>query len=106
MNRKQNIWTPLAEAIAIEQLLNFRETILLGRISQDLEYRDFLDIDISHIQTVLGVQRPLTTGTFPNKLHQLLERSVADGYSSIISWVDHGRAFKIYNQNLFMKKIC
>ena len=55
MNRKQNIWTPLAEAIAIEQLLNFRETILLGRISQDLEYRDFLDIDISHIQTVLGV---------------------------------------------------
>jgi len=39
---------------------------------------------------------------FPVRLHLILERSEIDGYSSIISWMPHGRAFKIHNYALFL----
>jgi len=43
--------------------------------------------------------------TFPIQLFEILEKSDAFGYSSIVSWLPHGRAFKIYNEELFFKNI-
>ena len=43
--------------------------------------------------------------TFPSKLFKILMSSEAHGYSSIISWLPHGRAFKIHNENRFEKEI-
>ena len=42
---------------------------------------------------------------FPVKLHSLLECSESGGYASIISWLPHGRAFKIHDEKLFIEKI-
>ena len=38
---------------------------------------------------------------FPIKLYKLLEKSDICGYSSIISWLPHGCAFKIHDEKLF-----
>ena len=89
-----------AEAVAIQSLLNFKVTMP----QESSSYRDFSETDNSEIPAVLGGSRQLKN-SFPIKLYSLLERSEADGYSSIVSWVKHGRSFKIYNQNLFVKKI-
>lgn len=42
---------------------------------------------------------------FPVKLFQILERSDIGEYSSIISWLPHGRAFKIHDEDLFQERI-
>ena len=42
---------------------------------------------------------------FPVKIYKLLETSHIGGYSSIISWLPHGCAFKIYNEELFEKYV-
>ena len=43
--------------------------------------------------------------TFPIKLFKILERSDIAQYSSIISWLPHGRAFMIHNEDLFKEYI-
>lgn len=43
--------------------------------------------------------------TFPTKLYKILRISNDGGYSHIISWLPHGRAFKIHSENLFEKHI-
>ena len=42
---------------------------------------------------------------FPKKLYKILERSDVEGHSSIISWLPHGRSFKIHNEDLFKEHI-
>jgi len=42
---------------------------------------------------------------FPIKLFKILERSEIGGYSSLISWLPHGQAFKIHNEDLFKEHI-
>merc|ERR1719350_138816 len=39
------------------------------------------------------------------KLHQIIERSEIDGYSDVISWLPHGRAFRIYDPNAFVTRL-
>lgn len=39
---------------------------------------------------------------FPNKLHQILS---TPEYSHIISWMPHGRAWKIHKKDLFVREI-
>jgi len=46
-----------------------------------------------------------TREKFPVKLFKILERSEVGGYSSIISWLLRGRAFKIHNERMFTKHI-
>lgn len=46
-----------------------------------------------------------STQTFPMKLHSLLERVEADGYSHIISWQPHGRCFIVHNPKEFADAI-
>lgn len=77
--------------------------------SPTLSYRDFSTTNISQVSIIIGYKfqyryRTLAI-TFPSKLHEILERSDIDGYSSIISWAKHGRSFKIHNQPLFVKRV-
>ena len=43
--------------------------------------------------------------TFPSKLFKILMSSEACGYSSIISWLPHGRTFKVHDDYRFEKEI-
>jgi hypothetical protein len=42
---------------------------------------------------------------FPSKLHELLKYSEVNGYTDIVSWQIHGRAFKIHKAKDFVEKI-
>jgi len=42
---------------------------------------------------------------FPVKLHKILDHCDLDGYSFIISWLPHGRAFKIHDMPLFIEQV-
>lgn len=42
---------------------------------------------------------------FPEKLHSILDRIEADGQASIVSWLPHGKAFKIHNEAEFASTI-
>ena len=42
---------------------------------------------------------------FPHKLFKMLEDSDASGYSNILSWLPHGLAFKIHDENLFKHNV-
>lgn len=38
---------------------------------------------------------------FPMKVHRMLDQSMVDGNESIVSWLPHGRAFKIHKPKAF-----
>lgn len=38
---------------------------------------------------------------FPLKLHRMLDQTKADGLETIVSWLSHGRAFKIHKPKVF-----
>ena len=46
-----------------------------------------------------------TLENFPVKLHKIVERCEIDGYSDIISWMPHGRSFKIHKRDAFVAKV-
>ena len=49
--------------------------------------------------------RGRTKEVFPVKLHKIMEYSERYGFSSIISWMPHGRSFKIHDEDLFVEKV-
>jgi hypothetical protein len=65
----------------------------------DEEVRSLLEVDAN------GTSRGRPEEPFPLKLHKIIELSEVEGYSSIISWLPHGRAFRIHNQNRFVELI-
>merc|ERR1712157_716408 len=71
------------------------------------KYRDFSEMTDKESEDLLGNDRKpgRVQESFPVKLHLILERSEIDGYSSILSWVRHGRAFKIHDQKIFTEKL-
>ena len=48
---------------------------------------------------------PVSSRNFPYKLFQLLEDASEKGNEDIVSWLPHGKAFKVYNQDLFEAQI-
>jgi hypothetical protein len=42
---------------------------------------------------------------FPVKLHELLEHAEVDGFSDVVSWKIHGRAFSVNNSKDFSEKV-
>ena len=42
---------------------------------------------------------------FPVKLHKIMEYSERYGFSSIISWMPHGRSFKIHHEGNFVERV-
>lgn len=47
----------------------------------------------------------LDTSVFPQKLHNVLDTIEADGLSSIISWLPHGRAFRVHKPKEFAERV-
>ena len=43
--------------------------------------------------------------SFPDKLYRLLMEAAKDGTSDVISFLSHGRAFALHNQQKFIKEI-
>lgn len=43
--------------------------------------------------------------TFPALLHSILEHAEDEGYSEVVSWQPHGRAFLVHDQERFVKEI-
>lgn len=42
---------------------------------------------------------------FPLKFHRVLDEIKHEGMDSIVSWVSHGRAFKIHNPSMFVTDV-
>jgi hypothetical protein len=42
---------------------------------------------------------------FPIKLHRMLDECKAAGLESVVSWLEHGRAFRIHQPKLFAATI-
>ncbi|KAL7533700.1 hypothetical protein ACHAWF_004596 [Thalassiosira exigua] len=42
---------------------------------------------------------------FPAKLYGMLDEVESMGLSGAVSWLDNGRAFKIHDNDLFMKEV-
>jgi len=91
--------------------LDSRETHLKRRVSNSSllplsgAYFDFSNVTDEAAHTMFPNEKEKSKVTFPMKLHTIVERSEIDGYSSIISWQPHGRAFKIHDQKLFLEKV-
>jgi hypothetical protein len=66
-----------------------------GRV--DHTYRDF-----SHFPHDGDYKGKRATSNFPAKLHMILSNPA---YSHVITWMPHGRAWKILNKELFMKEV-
>jgi len=47
----------------------------------------------------------LDESSFPFKLHRMLENAERDQYSHIVSWVNDGHAFMVYDQGAFVKEV-
>jgi len=68
-------------------------------------YRDFSNVADEEVRLNFNNMVGRTQETFPVKLHKIIDQIERDGLSSIISWCPHGRAFKIYNNTLFIKVV-
>ena len=77
--------------------------------SSGLVYKVYPDYSKTSIETLPKINYKNMRGrgqeNFPKKLFKILERSDAGDYSSLISWLPHGRAFKIHNEDLFFNHI-
>ena len=50
-------------------------------------------------------RRPGCTRLFPTKLYELLEEVGELGFSDAFSWLPHGRAFLIKDEDVFLTKV-
>jgi len=74
--------------------------------SQEKKYHDFASIpDEQAFQMVQKTLKGVPDKPFPVRLHKLLERAEIDGYSHIISWLPHGRAFIIDQPQKFIQEV-
>ena len=48
----------------------------------------------------------LNTMTFAEKVHHLLTHAEAQGYANVVSWMPHGRAFKVHRPAAFERTLC
>lgn len=72
-----------------------------GRVRQPPRRVDHTYRDYSRV-TAEGLPRSKNAATFPNKLHRILS---AEEFAHIISWMPHGRAWKIHNKELLMQEV-
>ena len=74
--------------------------------SAGYKYNDYVNIP-EHVlpRAVHKNMRGRCQETFPIKLFKILESGDSLGYSSIVSWLPHGQAFKIYSIKRFKKEI-
>lgn len=65
------------------------------------------NVTVDTLNALAAERRELGAGyTFPHKLHDILERNEVDGvFSHIISWQEHGKCFRIHDQQEFVNVI-
>jgi len=82
------------------------QNILKSSVCKVHAYQDFLNVPEHALPRIIHKNmRGRKQETFPTKLFKVLEYSDAGGYSSIISWLPHARAFKIYDHHLFQEEV-
>jgi hypothetical protein len=68
---------------------------------QDFSRLEPSESDLDQLQATRGgIYTP-----FPAVLHTMMEQSDAKGYSSIVSWQSHGRAFLIHKPKIFLADV-
>ena len=68
-------------------------------------YFDCSKLSDEEALAILNLPKRPVQNSFPKTLHLILERSELDGYSSVISWAKHGRAFRIENKQSFVSAV-
>lgn len=63
------------------------------------------DCDCSKEEVEKDMKKHCEKQHFPIKLHAILERVDEEGLSDIITWLPHGRAFRVNKQEIFMKNV-
>ena len=70
-----------------------------------LKYRDLSMLTDEQVELKFKSMVGRSQESFPVKLHKVIDEIEQDGLSSIISWSPHGRAFRIYDNTLFVKEV-
>ena len=42
---------------------------------------------------------------FPLRLHRALVKAEQDNYGHVFAWLEHGRAFKVFNRKVFLAEV-
>jgi hypothetical protein len=89
-----------------------RETKTAGEFLRNTlanhDYIDYASVDVDPSELERPRQsksRGGASSTFPLVLHQMLEDAETHGFSDIIAWLPHGRAWKVVNQDRFIKEV-
>ena len=112
LNRKLNA----DEDMVINQLLSLKDKNRpsISSINTDTNSSNYMDVSKVSFEEIPCLFKELKglspkrfrKDTFPRKLYSILTQSeINEKYSQIISWVSHGRAFKIYDRDLFCTRI-
>jgi len=85
---------------------DYQQSVSETAISEVNRYKDFLNINENALPKLTYTNmRGRKQETFPIKLFKVLDYADSGGYSSIISWLPHGRTFKIHDVNRFKKEV-
>lgn len=63
------------------------------------------DQDTASQEQYMNQKNRGSIGAFPAILQQILDRATEGGYSHIVSWQSHGRAFHVHDQETFVSEI-
>ena len=68
---------------------------------------DYVDHYNDEMETMAGNPRigGSSTTAFPNKLHEMLFTAEKEGFEDVVSWQEHGRAFRVHDRDRFMIEI-
>ena len=69
------------------------------------DYRDLSNMTDEQVRLEYKSMVGRTQDSFPVKLHKIIDIIERDGLSEIVSWTSHGRAFKVHNNDRFIKEI-
>ena len=68
------------------------------------QFLDYAHRPIPEGVTLTKYRGGITTH-FPALLHAMLSRADSDGYGHIVNWMDHGRAFAVYDRRGFVEVV-
>jgi hypothetical protein len=68
-------------------------------------YRDYAEEPTTTCASGSIVDTTKTNGSFPRKLHYVLEEMEKDAMGHIASWAPHGRCFVIHKPVLFVEQV-
>ena len=100
--------TEMNNCKVVKPMLNKRKckdkSSIHNRPSHNHVYLNYVQIP-NRFNWTCGKESAGYRNRFPTKLFKLLDKSEASGYSHIISWLPHGRSFKIHDEKLFNQHV-